>query len=252
MSLLKIRSLTKRFGYFAAVHNVDLDVAEGERHAVIGSNGAGKTSLFHMITGRLRPTAGSVYFRDTEITGAAPYKIVRLGLARSFQITNIFPNLSVRENLRLSVQARRGGASYFGRSIITDTAVRAAELLQQLQLSAVADAAAGSLSYGDQRRLEIGLALALDPMLVLLDEPTAGMSLAASEEIVELLRQIPRATAILLIEHDVDVVLKLADHVTVMHQGEVIARGTPDEVQRDAGVQDAYFGGRIAAAGGNR
>jgi branched-chain amino acid transport system ATP-binding protein len=250
MSILTLRDLTKRFGYVTAVSSVDLDVTEGERHAVIGSNGAGKTSLFHIISGRLKPTSGSVRFRNAEITGLAPHRIVRMGLARSFQITNVFPRLSVRENLRLSVQARHPHRSAFGRSTMIETTERADELLEGLHLSAVGNVAAEALSYGDQRRLEIGLAVALDPILLMLDEPTAGMSLSASEEIVELLRQIPRSISILLIEHDVDVVLKLADIVTVMHHGQVIARGTPREVQSDARVQEAYFGGELEGVAG--
>jgi branched-chain amino acid transport system ATP-binding protein len=249
MSLLTLSKLTKRFGHFTAVSSVDLEISEGERHAVIGSNGAGKSSLFHLISGRLKPTSGSVRFRDREIGGLQPHQVVRMGLARSFQITNIFPHLSVLENLRLSVQARRSHLSIFGRSIILETTERATQLLKLLQLSAVGNVAAETLSYGDQRRLEIGIALALDPILLLLDEPTAGMSLSASKEIVELLHQIPRKVSILLIEHDVDVVLKLADNVTVMHHGEVIARGTPNEVQNDLRVQDAYFGGPLEASG---
>lgn len=253
MSLLEVRGLTKRFGHLTAVRNLDLDVAAGERHSIIGSNGAGKTSLFHMITGRLRPTMGNVYFRDTEITGLAPHHIARMGLARSFQITNIFPHLSVRENLRLGIQAQHWHqrAWWPDRSIMSDTAERAMHLLGRLNLLVAADAVAGTFSYGDQRRLEIGLALALDPVLILLDEPTAGMSLAATHEIVDLLRQIPREVTILLIEHDIDVVLKLSDRVTVMHQGEVLAQGTPNEVERNARVQDAYFGGGIRSDAGD-
>jgi branched-chain amino acid transport system ATP-binding protein len=176
-----------------------------------------------------------------------------MGLARSFQITNIFPHLSVRENLRLGIQAQHWHqrAWWPDRSIMSDTAERAMHLLGRLNLLVAADAVAGTLSYGDQRRLEIGLALALNPVLILLDEPTAGMSLAATHEIVDLLRQIPREVTILLIEHDIDVVLKLSDRVTVMHQGEVLAQGTPNEVERNARVQDAYFGGGIRSDAGD-
>ena len=250
MSLLEIRGLTKEFGHLTAVRQVNLAISAGERHAIIGSNGAGKTSLFHMITGRLRPTLGSVHFRGIEITALPPHRIARMGLARSFQITNIFPHLSVRENLRLGFQAqrRRRHAWETGRTILAETAERAADLLDRLNLSVVADAVSGTLSYGDQRRLEIGLALAVDPVLILLDEPTAGMSLAATHEIVNLLRQISRQVTLLLIEHDIDVVLKLSDRITVMHQGEILAQGTPAEVERNPRVQDAYFGSAIGLA----
>ncbi len=249
MSLLRLQGVTKRFGNLSAVREVDLQITAGERHAIIGSNGAGKSSLFHMITGRLRPTSGSIYFRNTEITQRAPHKIARMGLARSFQITNIFPHLSVCENIRLGIQAQQSrSAAWWRRQSIADTAHRAMVLLDRLSLADHAHALAGTLSYGDQRRLEIGLALALDPILILLDEPTAGMSLAASHEIVEQLRKIPREITLLLIEHDIDVVLKLSDRVTVMHQGEILAQGTPAEVERDSRVQEAYFGGAIGSA----
>jgi branched-chain amino acid transport system ATP-binding protein len=253
MSLLEVHDLTKRFGQLAVVQQVDLRVEAGERHAVIGSNGAGKSSLFHMITGRLRPTSGRIRFCDREIAGLAPHRIARMGLARSFQITNIFPRLSVLENVRLSVQARplchRERPAV--RSGLAETRSRAMGVLESLHLSAVAHSLAGTLSYGDQRRLEIGLALALDPILILLDEPTAGMSLAASREIVDLLHGIPRSVTMLLIEHDIDAALKLSDRVTVMHQGQVLAQGTPAEIQHDSRVQDVYFGGRTDLAAGD-
>ena len=243
MILLETKGLTKRFGQLTAVQQVDLQVRAGDRHAIIGANGAGKTSLFHLITGRLPPTAGSVHFRGREITHLAPYAIARMGLARSFQITNIFARLSVRENIRLAVQARhRHWTIWSGRAIMAGTADRAMALLDRLNLKRAADDIAGTLSYGDQRRLEIGLALATDPVLILLDEPTAGMSQAASHEIVDLLRQIPRNITLLLIEHDIDVVLRLSDRITVLHRGEVLAEGTPKDVEADPRVQAAYFG----------
>ena len=242
MNLLEITGLTKQFGQLAAVRDVDLQIAAGERHAIIGANGAGKTSLFHLITGRLQPTAGNIHFRGADITGLAPHRIVRMGLARSFQVTNIFPRLSVRENLRLGIQARCGQRWRSARAIMAATQEQASELLKRINLSSVEDNIAGTLSYGDQRRLEIGLALASDPVLVLLDEPTAGMSLAASQEIVALLQETPRAITIVLIEHDIDVVLRFCDRVTVMHQGTILAQGKPREVESDARVQQAYFG----------
>ena len=245
MSLLETRGLTKTFGRLVAVREMSLGVEQGERHAVIGPNGAGKTSLFHLITGRLKPSVGSVHFRDAEITGLAPHRIARLGLARSFQITNIFAHLTVQENVRLAIQAghRLRGIWWAGRAFVAETNERAGALLARLNLSALAEAPAGTLSYGDQRRLEIGLALAIDPVLVLLDEPTAGMSRAESHEIVELLGRIPREVTLLLIEHDIDVVFRLSDRVTVMHRGEILAQGTPKEIERNAMVQEAYFGG---------
>ena len=244
MNILETRGLTKRFGRLAAVREVDLGVAAGERHAVIGPNGAGKTTLFHLITGRLRPSAGSVRFQDSDITGLAPHRIALLGLSRSFQITTIFARLSVRENMRLAVQARhrRRRTWWGGRAVIAETADRATALLEQLGLAAAADAPADTLSYGDQRRLEIGLAIAASPVLLLLDEPTAGMSRAEAHDIVSLLQDIPRDVTILLIEHDIDVVSRLSDRVTVMHLGAILAQGTAEDVQQDRRVREAYFG----------
>ena len=253
MNILETRGLTRRFGHLTAVREVGLAVAAGERHAVIGPNGAGKTTLFHLVTGSLRPSAGSVRFRDADITGLAPHQIGRLGLARSFQITNIFGRLPVLENVRLAVQAqqRRRGIWWGGRPLLAETTDRAMALLEQLRLAALAHAAADTLSYGDQRRLEIGLAIAASPALLLLDEPTAGMSRAEAHEIVDFLQQIPRDVTILLIEHDIDVVFRLSDRVTVMHLGAILAQGTPDDVQHDSRVQEAYFGGEMDVADGS-
>ena len=232
------------------MRQLDLRVESGDRHALIGPNGAGKTTLFNLISGRLRPTSGNVQFQETEITGIAPHKIAQLGLARSFQITNIFAHLSVQENVRLAIQARhrRHGVWWGGRSVVGATAERAMLLLEQLNLAAMAGVLAETLSYGDQRRLEIGLALASDPVLILLDEPTAGMSRAETQDIVDFLSQISREVTLLLIEHDIDVVFRLSDRVTVMHLGEVLAQGTPNQVERDERVREAYFGGKAELA----
>ena len=252
MSLLETHGLTIQFGHLTAVRQLELRVEPGERHAVIGPNGAGKTTLFNLISGRLRPTSGSVKFQGSEIAGLAPYKIAQLGLARSFQITNIFTHLSVRENVRLAIQAhnKRHGVWWGGRTVVRATAERAMALLEKLNLAALAEAPAETLSYGDQRRLEIGLALASDPVLILLDEPTAGMSRAETREIVDFLSVIPREVTLLLIEHDIDVVFSLSDRVTVMHLGEILAQGSPNEVARDDRVQEAYFGGAVNLATG--
>ena len=204
MTLLETRGLTKRFGQLTAVQKMSLRVEPGERHALIGPNGAGKTTLFHLISGRLRPTEGSVSFRGADITSLAPHKIARLGMARSFQITNIFPHLSVRENVRLAIQAQHGrrGMRLGGRSFVADTADRAGMILIQLNL----------------------------------------MSRGEAHDIVDLLSQIPRDITLLLIEHDLDVVFTLSDRITVMQSGQFLATGTPMEVERNAQVQEAYFG----------
>lgn len=245
MTILETQVLCKNFGHLTAVHEMNLRVISGERHALIGPNGAGKTTLFHIISGRLKPDSGSVLFQGAEITGMHPHEIARLGIARSFQITNIFPNLSVRENVRLAIQARHSNRKtrWGGRSVLAETAEIAWSYLEQLNLTAMADMPAGTLSYGDQRRLEIGLTLAMEPVLILLDEPTAGMSRAEAHDIVELLRQIPRSVTIMLIEHDIDVVFSLSDRITVMQSGRLLAEGTPSEVERNKKVQEAYFGG---------
>lgn len=245
MTLLDIRRLTKRFGSLTAVDNLSLDVQAGERRSVIGPNGAGKTTLFHIVSGRFRPDEGEILFRDTVISGLQPHKIARLGMARSFQITNIFGELTVLENVRLAIQARdtQTGSGPRRRSDIADTTARAMDLLGRLGLSSHSEALAGTLSYGDQRRIEIGLTLAMEPSLVLLDEPTAGMSRGEAQEIVELLETIPRDVTIILIEHDIDIVFKLSDRITVMTAGQVLADGTPSQIERNERVQEAYFGG---------
>lgn len=243
--LLQTHHLTKRYGELTIVNDVELQVHSGQRHAIIGANGAGKSSLFHLISGRLQPSSGRVEFQGQDITGLPPHLIVRRGLARSFQITNVFGDLTARENLRLSFQARHAYSSIWSaRAILHDSAEKAAGMIENLNLVRVADQIAGTLSYGDQRRLEIGLALAAEPALLLLDEPVAGMSQAASHEIVALLHRIPRHITLLLIEHDLDIVLKLSDHITVLHRGEVIADGTPEAIQENARVQTAYLGQR--------
>ena len=249
MTILETRVLTKHFGQLTAVDEMNLRVTSGDRHALIGPNGAGKTTVFNLISGRIRPDSGRVLFDGAEITGMHPHEIARSGIARSFQITNIFPYLPVRENLRLAIQARhRGGKrTWGGRSIIADTAKLASAYLERLDLTAMADMSAGTLSYGDQRRLEIGLTLAMEPKLILLDEPTAGMSRAASHGIVELLHRIPRSVTLILIEHDIDVVFRLSDRITVMQSGRLLAEGTPSEVEGNKDVQEAYFGGEAVS-----
>ena len=247
MTLLEIRGLTKRFGHLTAVDNLILQVNAGERRAVIGPNGAGKTTLFHIVSGRFKPDEGDILFQGAQISGLSPYQIARLGIARSFQITNIFPELSVLENIRLAIQARgtHAAAGPKHRTRISETAARAGELLDRLGLATFAHQPAGRLSYGDQRRVEIGLTLAMDPTLILLDEPTAGMSRGEAQEIVALLEAISRDVTIILIEHDIDIVFKLSDRITVMAAGRVLADGSPSEIEQNDRVQEAYFGGLV-------
>lgn len=228
--LLEVVGVTKDFGYFRALKGVGLQVRQGEVLALIGPNGAGKSTLASVISGEIRPDAGSVVFAGQEITGYAPYKIARLGLVRTFQISNLFENLTVSKSLR--------GALARGclRSVSSS---QLQEMLALVGLSAQADRVAAELSHGERRLLEIGLALAQRPKLFLLDEPTAGLSPTETKKTVELMQRLKtQGHALLLIEHDISVVRALADRITVLHQGRTIAEGTPDEIARR--VQHIY------------
>lgn len=242
--LLAARGLTKRFGGLAAVNNVSLDLRRNHIHAVIGPNGAGKSTLTNLLAGDLPPTSGSVTLAGDNITGCTPEKISRQGLGRSYQKTNIFLPFSVWDNVRLAAQSRTPFAARWlsragGFAAINQRAERALELAG---LSARRDVVAGTTSHGEQRQLEIAMALATEPQVLLLDEPLAGMGVAEAERMVELLQRIKPEHAIMLVEHDMDAVFALADQLTVMVNGQVIATGTPAEIRADAGVQAAYLG----------
>ncbi|HYB43137.1 MAG TPA: ABC transporter ATP-binding protein [Candidatus Methylomirabilis sp.] len=243
--LLSIERLSRRFGALAALNGISLDVGAAERRAIIGPNGAGKTTLFNLITGQLEPSEGRIVFGGRPLTGLSPDAVARRGLSRSFQRTNLFPRLVVRENLRLAVAAG-GRGSYnllgTGASRRAATAARADEVAASVGLGDRLGDAAGSLSYGEQRQLEIGVALATSPKLLLLDEPTAGMSPEETERMTRTLERLPRSMALLIIEHDMDVVASLADRVTVLHHGEVLTEGTFGEVKADPRVYDVYLG----------
>lgn len=248
--MLELTGLSKSFDGFQAIKNLDLSIAEGERLAIIGPNGAGKTTLFNLVTGHLKPSAGAIIFKGRRITGIAPHRIVRLGVARSFQRVNIFPRLSVFENVQVAhiSHARR----YF------DLFTPAAEMLRgetngtlaDVGLEAEADLIAGTLAYGKQKQLELAIALASSPELLLLDEPTAGMSQNETTEIIELVRSVvaARKLSLLFTEHDMEVVFKIADRIAVLHHGELIASGRPEEVRADAEVRRVYLGGDSDAA----
>ncbi len=242
--LLSAKNLSKRFGGLAAVNDVSLDLHRKQIHAVIGPNGAGKSTLTNLLSGDLPPTSGSVRLGDQDITGWNPEKISRQGLGRSYQKTNIFLPFTVWENIRLAAQSREPHASHWlkratGFATINARAERALELagLQERKHSI-----AGSISHGEQRQLEIAMTLATQPQVLLLDEPLAGMGAVEAERMVALLLSIKKDHAILLIEHDMDAVFTLADKLTVMVNGQVIASGTPAEIRADAGVQAAYLG----------
>jgi branched-chain amino acid transport system ATP-binding protein len=243
--LLDIRGLTKVFGGFPAVVEVDLAVPPGTIHSVIGPNGAGKTTLFRVLTGTHRPTRGTVRFDGHDITGARPHLVSRRGLTQSFQVTNVFPRLTVLESVQVAILARhrRSGDLTSGRW--HRIAGQATELLDEVGLSAVAGALAQTLSHGDQRILEVALALATRPRLLLLDEPTAGMSPAETGRMVALVTSLAaaRGLAVLLCEHDMDIVFGISHEVTVLHRGRVIAHGTPEAVQADPRVAEVYLGG---------
>ena len=247
--ILQLRGLRKSFGETEIIRGVDLAVAAGERRALIGPNGAGKSTLFHLISGNLAPTAGTVAFQGRDITGWAPQRVNRVGLARSFQITNIFPKLSVFENIRLAVLRQQPHPTAFWRRIdrVPGLAEATGQLLERVRLQARADALAGELSYSEQRSLEIAMTLASDPQLILLDEPMAGMSAEETDYTLGLIREVTAGRALLIVEHDMDVVFSLADNISVLVYGEVIATGTPDEIRAHQGVREAYLGEEVAA-----
>lgn len=247
--ILQLRGLCKSFGDTEIIRGVDLDVARGERRALIGPNGAGKSTLFHLISGNLGATAGTVAFDGRDITGWTPQRVNRLGLARSFQITNIFPKLTVFENVRLAVMRQHPQPTAFWRRVDRLPAVREAtdRLLEQVRLHTRAETLAGGLSYSEQRSLEIAMTVASDPQLILLDEPMAGMSSEETDYTLNLIREVTAGRALLIVEHDMDVVFKLADRISVLVYGQVIATGTPDEIRQHRGVREAYLGEEIAA-----
>jgi branched-chain amino acid transport system ATP-binding protein len=244
-SILQLRDLCVQFGALKAVDEVSFDAGRGAITAVIGPNGAGKSTLFNLVSGALRPTRGTVQLNGQDVTGLPPEKLLAHGLARSFQITNLFFELPVRENLRLAAQfleKGRGALRPVQRS--REAMARVDELITQFELAAQADELAGFLSHGQQRRLEIAMALASRPALLLLDEPTQGMSHADTQATEALIRSLATegGLSILLVEHDVDLVMSLSDHVVVMHQGRKLAEGPPQQVRADPEVQAAYFG----------
>ena len=242
--LLSVEGLSRHFGALGAVNRVSFTVGREERRALIGPNGAGKTTLFNLITGVLAPSSGHIVFDGAVITGLPPHAVARRGLSRSFQRNNLFANLSVLENLRLAVAARERGSYDLLGSVrrLTGTLAGAREMADAVGLVERLDTSAGRLSHGEQRQLEVGIALSTAPTLLLLDEPTAGMSPEETHRMTELLLGLPRTVTLLIIEHDMDVVFSLADRITVLHYGEVLADGTPDAVRADPRVYEVYLG----------
>jgi len=240
----KTQGLTRRFSGFTAVNNVTIEIPTGGVRTIIGPNGAGKTTFFNLLSGRIPPSEGKIFFNDKDITALQPYERARLGISRSFQITNIFAKLTVHENVRLAVQAVHDGKANFflPASRMGDLSVKTEQLLQDVGLFDARDNRAENLSHGDQRRLEIALVLARDPQVLLLDEPLAGMSPTETHETVELIKRIAPGRTVMLVEHDIDVVMAISETITVFQSGGVLATGTPQDIRGNEAVQRAYLG----------
>jgi branched-chain amino acid transport system ATP-binding protein len=246
MNILETRDLQHSFGPLKVLFGVDLQIAEGERHAVIGPNGAGKTTLFNTITGTYYPTKGKVFFKGKDITGFPPHKLARIGIGRSFQITSTFTNLTAFQNIRLATLSKDGiRFNLFHRvdkmQKITD---ETNAMLKRINLYEDRNTLAANLSYGKSRALEISMAMATEPELILLDEFAAGMSKEETQDAVSLIRTLTEGKTVVIIEHDMDVVFNLADRITVLHYGKILATGTPAEIRNNQDVKDAYLGDR--------
>ena len=245
---IELAALRKSFGQIAIIRGVDLAVPDGERHAIIGPNGAGKSTLFHLISGHYRPTAGHIRMRGEEVAGMAPQLLNRRGMSRSFQITNVFPRLSVWENVRCATLWALGYRYSFWCNIdrLADVRERTEQILDEINLLDRWRMPAGLLTYAEQRALEIGLTIAGNADILLLDEPTAGMSHAETERVVALIRKVSEKRTLLMIEHDMRVVFDLADRISVLVYGEIIASDTPEKIKANAAVQQAYLGTEVA------
>jgi branched-chain amino acid transport system ATP-binding protein len=247
MALLELDDLTKRYGGIVAVDHVTMRIEQGEVRAVIGPNGAGKTSLFHLITGVVKATEGSVRFVDQDVSSLPAHQRCQRGMSRTFQLTSLFPELSARDNISLAAQSRdaRRWMPFGGGAVFREAARRGDAALQRLGLTHIADRPAGLLSHGDQRLLEVAMALAQQPKLLLLDEPTQGLSVEETAQAVDVLVGLFATgdLTVLLVEHDMEVVFRLAHKITVLHRGAVIADGDPETIKTDEGVQTAYLGG---------
>ncbi len=246
---LHIEGLHKSFGKAEIIRGIDLSIGKSERHAIIGPNGAGKSTLFNLITARFAPTSGKVALHGQNLAGLAPYQINRLGLSRSFQITNIFPKMTVFENVRCALLWSQGYKYSFWNLVGRSRALTegAEAILEQINLSARRDLPAGVLSYAEQRALEIGITIAGGADVIMLDEPTAGMSHSETDYIVDLIRKVTEGKTLVMVEHDMGVVFGLADRISVLVYGEIIATDTPELVRANPKVQEAYLGAALEA-----
>lgn len=241
---LELRGVAKSFGQLKILSNVELSIFEGEKHALIGPNGAGKSTLFNLISGRLSASAGEITLHGERIDGLPPEQITRRGLGRSFQITSVFARLSAFENVRVAAMRQQGVSLGSLKPLDSHEGAnaRAQQLLDLVRLTSRADIPAGELSYSDQRALEIAITLATDPKVILLDEPTAGMSRSEAEHVVDLIRETTQGRTLLIVEHDMDVVFRLCDRISVLVYGRIIATGKPEEIQSNNAVREAYLG----------
>jgi branched-chain amino acid transport system ATP-binding protein len=244
MNILETKGLHHDFKGLKVLFDVDLEIEEGERHAIIGPNGAGKTTLFNVITGTYEPSAGQVFFKGKDITGYKPHKLTRLGMGRSFQITSTFTRLTAFQNIRMGVLSKRRIRFNLFQLLddMHEVTQETDQILKRINLHGERDVPASALSYGKSRSLEISMALATDPHLVMLDEPTAGMSVDETRAAVELIRKLTEGKTMVIIEHDMDVVFSLADRITVLHLGAILTTGTPNEIRENQAVKDAYLG----------
>ncbi len=241
--IVRTERLTRSFGNLMAVAQVDFEVERGELRSIIGPNGAGKTTFFRLISGEMAPSTGRIWFDGREITGLPQHRVSRLGVAKSYQITNIFPHLSVLENVRVAAQTYRLSFNFWGRAVaLGSIRDKAGAILKQVGLWDKRELLAAHLSHGEQRHLELGIALSTDPALLLLDEPTAGMSPEETDETIHLIRRIAEGRTVILIEHKMKVVMNISDRITVLHQGQVLADGSPAEIRANLRVQQTYLG----------
>ena len=244
MNILETKDLHHDFEGLKVLSGVNLQVKQGERHAIIGPNGAGKTTLFNIIAGAFRPRSGSVFYKGSDITGFKPHRLARLGISRSFQITSTFPRLTTFENMRMAILSNHGMRFNVHRKVDKLTAVSGEthDALRRVDLDEDSNQQAGMLSYGKSRALDVALAMFTDTELALLDEPTAGMSREETVRSIDLIRQLTAGKPVIIVEHDMDVVFSLADRVTVLHYGSILASGSPKEVREDPRVKEAYLG----------